>query len=115
MNSNVFVKSKDIEWEEVASGVRRQILGYDSLLMMVSVQFEQGAVGSLHTHPHRQVSYVHSGSFEITINEEKRILTKGDSFFVPSDAEHGVVALEEGCLIDVFTPVRDDFFPDHEN
>ncbi len=109
MNSKLFIKNKNIEWEEVAPGVRRQILGYDSQLMMVSVVFEKGAVGSLHSHPHRQVSYVESGSFEVTISGEKKVLSRGDSFFAPSDAEHGVVALEEGCLIDVFNPVREDF------
>ncbi len=109
MKSKLFINNKNIEWEEVAPGVRRKILGYDSELMMVHVAFDKGAVGSLHTHPHRQVSYVESGSFEVTISDEKKVLAKGDSFFAPSDSEHGVVALEEGSLIDIFNPVREDF------
>jgi quercetin dioxygenase-like cupin family protein len=28
---------------------------------------------------------------------------------MPSDAVHGVTALEEGTLVDVFNPMREDF------
>jgi quercetin dioxygenase-like cupin family protein len=109
MQSKMFVKNEDVALEQVEPGIQRQILGYDSELMMVRVVFEKGAVGALHNHPHRQVSYVEYGSFEITINGEKSILSKGDSFMVPPDSDHGAVALEAGCLIDVFNPVRNDF------
>jgi quercetin dioxygenase-like cupin family protein len=37
------------------------------------------------------------------------VLRSGDSFFVSADLIHGVVALEAGTLIDVFTPAREDF------
>jgi hypothetical protein len=30
-------------------------------------------------------------------------------YFVPSDLEHGAVCLEDGELIDVFHPLREDF------
>jgi quercetin dioxygenase-like cupin family protein len=77
--------------------------------MMVLVRFEKGAIGTLHHHVHRQVSYVASGSFEVTIGGEKHILKQGDSFFVAPDLVHGVISLEAGSLVDVFTPAREDF------
>jgi len=77
--------------------------------MMVSVEFDAGAVGALHKHPHRQVTYVASGAFRVRIDGREEDLRAGDSFFVAADALHGVVALEAGTLIDVFTPARDDF------
>jgi len=52
---------------------------------------------------------VESGVFEITIADETKRLYAGDSFLVPSNALHGAVALEAGVLVDVFTPMRDDF------
>ena len=36
----------------------------------------------------------------------------GDSFLVPPDAVHGAVAVEAGVLVDVFTPMREDFVKD---
>jgi quercetin dioxygenase-like cupin family protein len=104
-----FINSGNIEWEEVAEGMERKILGYDDQVMMVLVRFEKGAIGALHHHVHRQVSYVDSGRFEVTIDGKKTILEKGDCFFVAPDLVHGVVALEKGTLVDVFTPARMDF------
>src|SRR3979409_2045043 len=106
---NAFINSGNIKWETVANGVERKILGHDDQVMMVHIRFEKGAVGSLHYHVHRQVSYVESGRFEVTIDGEKSILEQGDCFFVAPDLMHGVIALEKGTLVDVFTPARMDF------
>ena len=104
-----FVSSADIEWEKLGGGVERKILGYDEMLMMVCVRFATGSVGTLHHHIHRQISYVESGVFEVTIDGEKNVLRKGDCFFVQPDLIHGVVALEQGVLVDIFSPCREDF------
>jgi quercetin dioxygenase-like cupin family protein len=107
--STSFVESNRIEWEVAGEGVRRKILGYDQSLMMVMVEFRKGAAASLHRHMHRQVTLVERGSFEVQIGPEKKVLSRGDSFLVPPDVEHGVVALQDGCLVDVFTPMRAEF------
>jgi quercetin dioxygenase-like cupin family protein len=107
--NDAFVRSTAAAWEQTGHGVRRQILGHGPDLMMVRVDFEQGAVGSIHHHPHRQVSYVASGSFEVTVADATSVLATGDCFYVQADLPHGVVAREAGTLIDVFTPAREDF------
>lgn len=104
-----FVISDDISWDSVDKGVERKILGHDDQLMMVCVRFEKGAVGALHHHVHRQISYVESGLFEVNIDGHKKILKPGDCFLVAPDLMHGVVALEKGILIDIFNPAREDF------
>jgi quercetin dioxygenase-like cupin family protein len=109
LRGEAFLVSSEMEWEQLGGGVERKILGCDDQLMMVAVRFEKGAVGSLHHHVHRQVSYVASGKFEVAIDGNKKILQQGDSFFVAPDRVHGVVALEAGTLVDVFTPAREDF------
>ncbi len=106
-----FIHADDIEWQTVDPGVQRKIIGYDDEIMMVCVRFEKAALGNLHHHVHRQISYVESGSFEVTIDGKKSILKKGDCFFVAPNLVHGVLALEEGCLVDIFTPARADFLP----
>lgn len=62
--SEVFQFEKELKWEHPAPGIRRQIMGYDGQLMMVKVEFEKGAVGTLHEHYHSQATYVASGKFE---------------------------------------------------
>lgn len=108
-NSTRFFKEEETQWEFVGEGVQRQIVGFDDRVMMVNVKFEEGAIGPLHNHHHIQVTHIADGAFEVTIEEEIRILKKGDSFYIPSNKIHGVVCLEEGILIDVFSPMREDF------
>lgn len=109
VSKKAFTLAGELIWEKVGEGVERKIQGYDEQIMMVCVRFEKGAVGNLHQHYHRQISYVASGSFEVTIDGKKEILNEGDSFFVSPELVHGVVALEKGMLVDVFTPAREDF------
>jgi quercetin dioxygenase-like cupin family protein len=107
--SDLFVHEERLPWETTADGVQRKILGYDAGIMMVRVRFQKGSRGAVHSHPHRQVTLVEKGSFEVEIDREKSTLNAGDSFFIPPDVKHGVLALEEGVLLDVFTPAREDF------
>lgn len=107
--SPLFLASSANDWEELGNGVRRKILGYDDHLMMTIVEFHEGSIGALHDHPHRQVSFIASGSFEVHLSHETQTLKTGDSFFVPPNMKHGVRALERGSIIDVFTPFREDF------
>jgi quercetin dioxygenase-like cupin family protein len=104
-----FVESDSIEWQVLGGGVRRKILSYDKNLMMVRVEFEKGSIGALHQHPHIQMTNIESGSFEVEIDGRKKVLNAGDVFYVHSNLIHGVVCLEEGVLIDVFNPMREDF------
>lgn len=108
-NSKLFFKNLETEWEFVANGIERQIVGFDDSIMMVNVRFKKEAVGALHNHHHTQVTHVAEGEFEVIIEHEIKVLKKGDSFFIPSNKIHGVVCLKEGMLIDVFSPIREDF------
>lgn len=105
----MFVKNDDVKLTELGGGISRKILAYDENLMSVEVRFEVGAIGAMHTHPHTQISYVLDGKFEATINGETTIIKKGDTYITPPDAPHGVVCLEAGALLDIFTPMRADF------
>ena len=99
MCSEVFQFEKELKWENPGPGIRRQIMGYDEQLMMVKVQFEKGAVGTMHEHHHSQATYVVSGKFELTIGEQKEILSAGDGYYVAPNKPHGCVCLEAGVLI----------------
>lgn len=109
MADQIFFEEAKQKWENVGDKIQRQIVGYDNQVMMVIVKFKTGGIGTLHHHPHIQVTYVSEGSFEVTINNNKKTLKKGDSFFVPTNEVHGVVCLEAGILVDVFSPMREDF------
>ena len=81
---------------------------------MVKVKFEAGAVGKLHSHPHSQVTYVESGVFDMTIGAETKRIKTADGYYVKPHVMHGVVCIEPGVLIDVFSPMREDFLKTEE-
>lgn len=107
--SPAFVRPADADWTPTEPGVRRRILTHDDKLMLVEVDFEPGAIGSLHSHPNIQASYVVKGSFEVTIDGRTETLSTGQSFIVASNLIHGVKALEASTLLDTFTPTRSEF------
>ena len=109
MKSKQFIENESVEWQQVAEGVRRKIMAYDEKLMIVRVEFETGGIGTLHQHHHMQMSSVESGVFEVEIDGVKKALKAGDVFYVASNLIHGAVCLEAGVLIDVFSPMREDF------
>lgn len=90
-------------------GVTRQVLSENPTLMVVAFNFKNGAEGALHNHPHVQSTYVESGRFVFTVDGIDTVVDAGDSFVIPSSAEHGCRCLEDGRLIDTFTPRREDF------
>jgi quercetin dioxygenase-like cupin family protein len=105
----MFVLASASPVQGVAPGVTRQVLGHDPHMMLVRVTFTKGAIGYIHSHAHRQVTYVESGQFDATLGDERRTIGPGDTYVAPPDLPHGVVALSDGVLIDVFTPAREDF------
>ncbi len=109
MQDERWVFHKDVEPQDQGNGVVRRVLAYSKDLMCVENTFEKGAVGALHHHPHTQITYVVSGSFEFEIDGVKKIVNKGDTMLKMNDVIHGCTCLEAGILLDIFNPMREDF------
>ena len=109
MKNDRWVYYKDIVPEDQGNGVVRRVLAYSDDVMCVENRFEKGAVGSLHHHPHTQITYVVSGKFEFTIDGETRVVTAGDTLLKEDGVVHGCTCLEAGKLLDIFNPMREDF------
>ncbi len=108
MASEKFLKNSE-NWENLGGGVSRQFLGWDNQIMMVKVKFEKGAEGAPHQHFHTQATFCHKGKFEFVINGVKSLVEAGEGVYIEPNLLHSAVCLEEGVLIDVFSPVRQDF------
>ncbi len=110
--SGNFIFAADVPWDDAGNGAVRQILGYNDDIMMVKVKFKKGDIGSMHSHPHSQVTYVAAGKFEFTVGGVTKIVETGDALYKQPGIEHGCVCLEDGILIDCFNPMRDTFLKD---
>lgn len=109
MQTAPFLFGEELLVEPVAPGVTRKIMGFNNQIMMVKVYFEKGSEGYVHSHFHSQVAYVEKGEFDVTVGDETRTLVAGDCFFMEPNISHGAVCKEAGVLIDVFSPMREDF------
>lgn len=100
----------EIEEKDLGAGVSRRVLAHGGTMLCAEVHFEKGAVGAPHTHLHEQIGYVAKGSFLYTEGDAAPVtLHVGDTYYVAPNVVHGVVALEESIVVDVFTPQRADF------
>ena len=94
--------------------ITRRVMAHQGGLMLVEVIFHKATDDfGLHTHPHEQIAYVLKGRFEFTVDgRENVILREGDSICFEPNVIHGGRPLEDNSiLLDVFTPQREDFFP----
>ena len=106
----MFVENKSIPVTDLGGGVIRKVLAYSKNLMTVELRFEKGAVGAPHSHPHEQIGYIISGKLVYQEQgQEDKILGTGDTYYVAPNVVHGVQILEETKLLDIFTPMREDF------
>ncbi|MCR5486250.1 MAG: cupin domain-containing protein [Lachnospiraceae bacterium] len=98
------------EYQDLGGGVRRKVLAYSSQIMNVELRFEKGAKGAMHSHPHEQLGYVIEGSLVYhEKGSEDVTLHAGDTYYVAPNVEHGIDCLTDVKLLDIFTPMREDF------
>ena len=109
MKNDRWVYYKDVKPQDLGNGVIRRVLAYSTDVMTVENHFEKGAIGALHHHPHTQITYVVSGKFEFEIDGVKKVVSAGDALLKRNSVEHGCVCLEEGILLDIFNPMREEF------
>jgi quercetin dioxygenase-like cupin family protein len=70
---------------------------------------EAGAEFPEHSHPHEQISIVVEGEFELTLDGETEVLRPGRIAVIPPETPHSGRARTECEIIDVFSPVREDY------
>lgn len=98
-----------VEVEQVAEGIKRQMVVGENV-MVCRFTFDPFVITDVHSHPHEQMTLVMKGRVKFTISGEERIVTAGDVLHFPSNNRHGATMLdEEVVLIDIFSPIREDF------
>lgn len=95
--------------EQIAEGIKRQMVVGENV-MVCRFTFAPFVVTDVHTHPHEQMTLVVSGKVRFTIDGLTVIAAPGDVLHFPPHNEHGATMLdEEVVLIDIFSPIREDF------
>lgn len=104
-----YVPYQTITPQDLGNGITRRMMAYNDTMMCVENTFEVGAVGALHSHPHTQITYVVSGVFTFEIDGTHYTIKQGDTLLKTANQIHGCACVEAGALMDIFTPMREDF------
>ena len=95
--------------ENIAEGIERQMIVGEKI-MVCRLRFAPNVVTPAHDHPHEQMTFVEQGRVLFLIGDTERIAKAGDTLHFPSGVWHGATMLEEEVvLIDIFSPIREDF------
>ena len=101
--------------ERIGNGIERQMF-WGERVMVCRLRFAPRVVTAVHAHPHEQITIVEKGRVQFTIEGYDRVAVAGDVLHFPSGVRHGATMLdEEVVLVDIFSPIREDFLPEGGN
>ncbi len=73
------------------------------------VEITAGTIMPIHQHVHEQITYLLEGQLDMNIGGVDYSLTPGSYHVIPSNVWHGAHAKTACKLIDVFSPVREEY------
>ncbi|WP_207955565.1 cupin domain-containing protein [Segetibacter sp. 3557_3] len=103
-----FINIDDLPSKEIIKGYTARAI-HTGTMSFIYWSVEAGATMPLHNHMHEQVAHVLSGSFELSVAGETKLLEPGLVAVIPPFVEHGGRAITACELLDVFYPERDDY------
>ncbi len=107
----MFNKKAATGYKDPLDKVRMKTLVYGAKTLLTEFRLANGAILPRHKHPHEQTGYLVSGRIDLTIGDATHRVEPGDSWCIPGDTDHNVVAHEDSVAIEVFSPVREDYIP----
>jgi quercetin dioxygenase-like cupin family protein len=107
----MFYTSSTEGYKEALPGVKIKTLVYGEKTLLTELRFNKGSALPAHSHPHEQTGYLIEGKLNLKIAGEVFEVHPGDSWSIPSNAEHSAEVLEDTVVVEVFSPVREDYLP----
>jgi quercetin dioxygenase-like cupin family protein len=108
MDTNIFKYFTDIPTKEIAPGFFSKLIHTDTNTINF-IDVKAGSSVPLHQHIHQQCAFVIEGKFELTVNGVPQLLEPGLFAVIPPNVIHGGTAITDCKLIDIFSPVREDY------
>jgi quercetin dioxygenase-like cupin family protein len=104
----MFIGFNTITPKEVIKGYHGRFI-HTETMTMAFWEVEEGAIIPVHHHIHEQICQVLEGKFELTVDGEPSVYEPGGVVVIPSNVPHGGVAITNCKLMDMFSPVREDY------
>ena len=94
---------------DLVTGVRLKTRVHGDRTHLTEVRLAAGAVVPEHTHQQEQTGYLVSGRLRFFGSEGETVAGPGDTWVFAGGVSHGAEALEDAVVIEVFSPVREDY------
>ncbi len=107
----MFCKKNSKESRQLVEGVELTTLVHGDETLMGQFRISKGAAIPAHSHPHEQTGFMVSGRLRFTVAGEITDVEPGDSWCFSGNVEHSAEALEDSVVIEIFSPVREDYLP----
>src|SRR5829696_5337228 len=98
----------DIAPEQINPAIARQYITADRVTI-ARFELKRGGVVPRHAHENEQVSVVLSGALLFRIDGREVTVRAGEVMQLPGDLAHEVEVLEDTIVMDVFSPIRQDW------
>lgn len=108
MDESIFRSFSNINPKEIAPGFLSKFIHTETNTINF-IEVKAGSTVPLHQHVHKQLSFVLEGKFELTVNGVAQLLEPGLFAVIPPNAFHGGTSITDCKLIDLFSPVREDY------
>ncbi|MFX1393004.1 MAG: cupin domain-containing protein [Promethearchaeota archaeon] len=103
------INKDSIKSIKALEGIYRKTLIYNDTVMLCIFNLKKNAKIPLHNHEAHQIGYVNKGKIKFITKDGEFIAKKGDSYVFNSGEKHGAVIIETAEVLEVFTPIRDDY------
>lgn len=103
------ITKKEESKKRMFKGVSLDSLAVGEKTIVCKMNYIVGNFATDHIHPHEQSGYVISGKYRMTLDGKTYELNPGDSYAIPGNTPHSFEVIESGEVIDVFTPIREDY------
>ena len=96
-------------YKNLLPGIQMKTLVYGEKTLLTEVRMQAGSVLPDHSHPHEQTGYLVSGRMRLITGADVLEAEPGDSWCVPGNATHRAEVLEDTVVVEVFSPVREEY------
>jgi quercetin dioxygenase-like cupin family protein len=95
--------------EQMSPTIGRRVL-HTETMTVAWITLAKGALVPRHEHPNEQIATVLEGRLRFLIGDgEEFVASAGESVPLAANVPHEVEALEDTVVLDVFSPVREDW------
>ncbi len=104
-------QSNEDGYREMVPGIRMKTVCYGANTHMIHLKLDAGSVLPLHSHPHEQTGMLLSGRVTFMAEDQEYDTRPGDSWCFPGGQPHGVQVIEDSVIVEVFSPLREEYLP----